>query len=94
MHGDEMLISGTNALGAARVGNNLVYGHTHQASIQYSNAFSRQLWQMNAGCLIDQQAIAFRYAAKNPQRCWLGIGLIELDRNGNSFPILVPANHL
>lgn len=95
IHGDELPVSGTNALTASRLGMNLLYGHTHLAGIQYNTAMGRTLWQCNVGCVVDQSAIAFRYAAKNPMRSFIGVCLVEVDlKTGASFPTIIPASQL
>ena len=74
IHGDEM--GGTAAQKAKTLGNSLVQGHTHQASITFINTFHHQIFSMEVGCLMDGSSIAGRYAAKIPHRMWLGLATI------------------
>lgn len=70
IHGDEMM--GNAWQKAQRLGHSLVQGHDHLGYLNYINTFKKQIFGMSAGCMIDAQSIAARYAAKNPMRCWLG----------------------
>lgn len=83
IHGDEM--AGTAFQKAKTLGISLVQGHTHKASLSYFNAFDKQIFGAEAGCLVDLTSSAFRYAAKNPTGCWLGVMLL-LD----GVPVLLP----
>lgn len=77
IHGDEFPISPSNmGLAASRVGMSLVFGHTHQMGIAWQNVLGKKIFAMNAGCIIDEEAIAFSYANKNPRRCMQGYGII------------------
>jgi len=74
IHGDEM--AGTVAMKAKTLGQSLVQGHTHQASLHYINTFRQQIFGMEVGCLMDSSSIAGRYAIKNPMRTWTGFATI------------------
>ena len=66
---------------------NTVYGHTHQASIQYFNG----LWSMNVGCLINPDSFAFEYAKNFKSSVALGCGIITNDGFGpvpHYFPLI------
>ena len=85
-HGDEFPIAATNVgLAASRLGQSLVFGHTHQASIAYVNVFNKSYFAANAGCIVDEDAVCFRYAAKNPRRSWQGY--VEIV---DGVPVLCP----
>lgn len=86
LHGDEFPISPSNpGLAASRLGKSIVFGHTHQASISYVNIFEKSIFALNAGCIIDENAVCFQYSAKNPRRCWQGYGKIV-----DGVPSLIP----
>lgn len=63
-HGDEM--GGTPAQKASRLGKCYVQGHTHRASLTFITTFQHAIWAMEGGCIINPEAKAFRYAARNP----------------------------
>lgn len=76
-HGDEFPISVANiGLAASRLGKSLVFGHTHQAALVYVNIFDKSYYAMNCGAIVDDKAVCFQYAAKNPRRTWQGYGMI------------------
>ena len=83
IHGDEM--GGTAAQKAARLGMNLIQGHTHHASINYINTFNHSIWSMDVGCMASLSSRAMKYAAKNPTSCFVGYGYIQ-----DGVPHLVP----
>lgn len=54
-----------------------VIGHVHgHAGVGYSQSPFNQSFWMNAGCLIDLEAMAFRYGSKYANKGTLGCGLI------------------
>jgi UDP-2,3-diacylglucosamine pyrophosphatase LpxH len=77
IHGDEYPIAVSNiGLAASRIGGSVVFGHTHQAAIAWVNIMNKRYFAFNVACIIDEEAICFSYAAKNPRRCMQGYGLI------------------
>lgn len=63
-----------------------VIGHVHSfAGIQYSNSPSGQIFGANAGCLIDEKAMAFNYAKAYPHKPVLGCLVIT-----NGVPSFIP----
>lgn len=83
VHGDEL--QGRPILKAEKLGYNLIQGHTHQASIQYSQTFDKKLWALDAGCVVDAKSAAFDYASGYLSKIWTGYGFVE-----NGVPHLVP----
>lgn len=86
LHGDGY--TGKNAAinCAERNRQSCVIGHVHShASIHYLAGHKDKIFGMCCGCLIDTQAIAFKYAEAMPYRPVLALGLIE-----NGVPRLVP----
>lgn len=79
IHGDE--IASPLALLATRMGMSTVRGHTHFAGIIYTRLFTRQVFAMESGALIDETHAAFGYASKNPKRCWIGVSTVEDGEN-------------
>jgi len=65
---------------------NVVYGHTHKASISHLASAHRRYFAMNAGCLIDTDSYAFHYARTCPERVMLGVGVVK----DGLFPTFVP----
>jgi predicted phosphodiesterase len=68
---------------------NVVFGHTHQSSIQYINNGRHTLFGMNVGCLIDEDAYAFSYAKFFKNKTILGAGIIETN-NDIAVPHFIP----
>lgn len=56
----------------------VVIGHVHGfAGVQYFNNGEKQIWGMNAGCLIDSDSYAMKYAKHHRSKAVLGVGLID-----------------
>jgi len=71
---------------AKTLGCNIVQGHYHEDfRIGYFNTPSGIVWGMNAGCLIDDDELAFDYNKVNPGKPMLGTGIII-----NGKPVLIP----
>lgn len=70
-------------------GMSTVLGHLHaHAGISHIKMMgSKQLWGMNVGCLIDENAIAFMYGKYNRQKPCIGLGLIF---NDGTTPMWLP----
>lgn len=65
-------------------------GHLHShAGINYIKTMGAEklLWGMNVGCLIDEDAVAFKYGKYNRQKPCLGLGMIF---NNGSTPVWLP----
>ena len=63
-----------------------VHGHLHShASVMYEGGY----FGMNAGCLIDPMAFAFKYAKNAPVPVNLGCGIIKDGREGHFIPMLL-----
>lgn len=89
IHGVEY--SGVSAMRNATLdsGNNCsIFGHLHtNAGVIYLRTRFKNVWSMNVGCLIDEEAFAFNYAKQNRQKPQQGVGVV-LD--GGLMPIWVP----
>lgn len=83
IHGDEM--AGGALQKAAKLGRSVVQGHVHKGNLNYVDIFDKQIFAVESGCVIDREAIAFRYAAKHPLSCFIGWTEIH-----NGVPHLVP----
>jgi predicted phosphodiesterase len=82
-HGERL--SSNSQLAVRKIGQSVVYGHTHQGSISYK-ASSRELcFALNCGCLIDQDAYAFEYAKSTIDKCFIGCAVVI-----NGVPQLIP----
>jgi len=69
-------------------GMNTIIGHLHShAGIAYVNNGKGQIWGMNAGCLIDQGAMAFHYAKRARFQSTLSVGVVLDD---GRQPLVVP----
>ena len=56
----------------------MVIGHVHGfAGVQYFNNGEKQIWGMNAGCLIDVASYAMRYAKHHRSKAVIGVGLVD-----------------
>lgn len=66
-----------------------VIGHLHSfAAISHIKMMgSKMLWGMNVGCLINENAVAFKYGKYNRPKPCLGVGLVA---NNGSTPIWIP----
>jgi len=54
-----------------------VIGHVHSfAGVQYARAMGGTLWGMNAGCLINPDSIAMRYAKHGRNKPVIGTGVV------------------
>lgn len=54
-----------------------VIGHVHSfAGVQFTKSLGGVLWGMNAGCLIDPDSIAMRYAKHGRNKPIIGTGVI------------------
>lgn len=53
-------------------------GHLHSfAGVNYFNTTGRgTIWAMNAGCLIDEDALAFAYGKDHPNKPCIGLGVV------------------
>lgn len=85
LHGDELAGGLNTALAAERLGMSVVYGHTHQGRLMYSQSCIEERFGMQCGCLIDTEAYSMRYAKLNANKVWKGVGII-LD----GVPHLIP----
>lgn len=58
-------------------GQSTVIGHHHtHAGVQYMANRNHMIWGMNAGCLVDIDAYAFRYAREQKFKPTLGCGVV------------------
>jgi len=65
-----------------------VIGHLHSfAGVSHIKTRHQNLWAVNSGCLIDQEALAFEYSKHSKFKATIGATVI-LD--GGRFPIFVP----
>jgi hypothetical protein len=73
-------------------GMNTVIGHLHShASVNYITTGKKQIWSMNAGCLISQEAMAFHYAKNSRFKATLSCGVVLGD---GQLPMVVPFGSL
>ena len=75
IHGDSFPIPRPISA-ALRLGQSVVYGHSHQASLSYVTTHNRTMFALNPGWLGDETQSAFRYASGSPHKCWKGYGVI------------------
>jgi len=69
-------------------GINTIIGHLHSnAGVSFIKTARQELWAMNAGCLVDNDAYAFEYGKHSKFKPTIGVGLV-LD--GGAFPLFVP----
>jgi len=67
---------------------NVVFGHLHSnAGVAHIRTHDKYCWGLNVGCLIDEQAYAFRYNKEQRNRPILGCGVAVDD---GLRPIFVP----
>jgi len=88
IHGDPK--SGANATKAWMNENRMstIHGHIHGwGGVQYSSSPFKQIVGMNAGCLIDLEAIAFKYGSKYANKGTLGCGIIRGGREAHFIPM-------
>ena len=74
-HGDEM--SGTCEAKSRRLGLSLIQGHTHKASITYTQVLDSHIFGAEAGCLMDVTSKAAKYASKNPIGVSIGFMVLK-----------------
>lgn len=75
IHGDE-ISAPSMALKASKMGQSVVTGHSHKASLAFINHFNKEMFGMECGAIVDEKAICFRYAAKSPMRTWVGYATV------------------
>lgn len=62
---------------ASRYHRPVAIGHIHShAGIHYKTGPTRQIWGLNCGCLVDPNAIAFRYGRTHRDKPTLGTGAV------------------
>jgi predicted phosphodiesterase len=83
-HGEGL--SANTELAVRKVGQSVVYGHTHKGSIAFKAMKKDLLFAMNVGCLIDQHAYAFEYAKHALEKSFIGVGVVIDGKQ----PILIP----
>lgn len=74
VHGDEG--AGSAIIKAKNTGMSVVQGHDHQMYLEYIKSCGVTRFGLGGGCMIDQTARAFSYAAKNPMGCDTGYSII------------------
>jgi len=66
----------------------VVHGHFHSnAGVQYSASPFRQVFGCNAGCLIDVNAMAFRYGNKYASKGTVGAAIIRGGKEAHFIPM-------
>lgn len=83
LHGDEH--PGTVEQKACILGMPVVQGHTHKARLVYVTTPHKNLWGLDAGCIVDSKGPAARYAAKSLRKTFVGFATIT-----NRIPRLHP----
>jgi hypothetical protein len=87
-HGMGYSGAGAYRLAPVDKGISTVFGHLHaNAGIAKIETAEKSLWGMNVGCLIDNDAFAFKYGKHNRHKPWLGCGVII---DGGLTPLLLP----
>jgi len=84
IHGEGL--SANTELSVRKVGQSVVYGHTHKGSIAFKAMKKDLLFAMNCGCLINQHAYAFEYAKHALEKSFIGVGIVDDGKQ----PILIP----
>ena len=65
-----------------------VHGHVHQsAQVLYSTDAFKEIFGMNAGALIDPEALAFKYGHIYPAKACLGSGIVHAGRDAHFIPM-------
>ena len=65
---------------------NVVHGHIHASYwVKWHSTSDALHWDMNVGCLIDDESIVFKYNKQQTKRPILGVGVIK-----DNLPVLVP----
>ncbi len=73
---------------AIDAGMSTVIGHIHShAAVNFISTGKSQIWSMNAGCMIDQGAMAFNYSKNMRFKATLSIGVVVSD---GKLPIVIP----
>jgi predicted phosphodiesterase len=88
LHGDPK--SGANATKAWMTDNKMstVHGHVHAwAQVIYSADPFKEIFGMNAGALIDPEALAFKYGNVYPNKATLGSGIVRAGRDAHFIPM-------
>jgi predicted phosphodiesterase len=85
IHGDSFPIPRPISA-ALRLGQSVVFGHTHQSHLSYVTTHNRTMFALNCGWLGDETQSAFRYASGSPHKCWKGYGVI-IDGTPHLIPI-------
>lgn len=84
IHGDTFPIP-RPASAALRLGQSVVFGHTHQSSLTYVTTHNRKMFALNCGWIGDETQSAFRYASGSPHKCTKSYGVII-----DGIPFIVP----
>jgi len=88
LHGEGY--SGKNAHVQAAIGHqqSVVMGHIHSwAGVQYIRTAKKQIFGVNSGCLIDDKALAFKWAKHFATKVTLGASIIEDGKVAHFIPM-------
>lgn len=88
IHGEGF--SGKNAAIQAAISHqqSVVIGHIHSwAGVQYVRTSKRQIFGLNSGCLIDDKALAFRWAKHFATKVTLGASVIIDGKSAQFIPL-------
>jgi len=88
LHGDPK--SGANATRGWMTDNKMstVHGHCHSwAQVIYSADPFKRIFGMNAGALIDPEALAFKYGSIYPNKATLGVGIVRAGKEAHFIPM-------
>jgi predicted phosphodiesterase len=69
-----------------KIGQSVVYGHTHKAGIAHYASRLTRLFAMNVGCIVDLKALSFEYSKGMHQKALIGVGVVQ---DGDA-PIFIP----
>ena len=62
---------------AEYVNQNCCTGHTHRGGVQYFKKRNQTIWELNAGCLVDQDSEAMSYTHQKHTKSTQGFGYID-----------------
>lgn len=89
IHGDPACGAGATKKLMTENRMSVCHGHVHAwGGVQYSASPFQQIFGLNAGCLVDLEALAFKYGAKYNNKGTLGCGLVQGGKIGHFIPMV------
>lgn len=91
IHGEGYSGKNAHVIAACDHMQSVVIGHIHAwGGVQYVETENRgRIFGINSGCLIDQKALAFKWARHFAKKVTLGASIIEDGRKGHFIPMEV-----